>query len=108
MKEDNVIKYAVLYLIDKNIEDKKIAKELGVPVKTVRQISSEAKNNIKTTTTKLSSKNLMINQTAGKSTKNVSIMTKAASEVNDTLKKSYPSQDSTRTTRESIYRPFSK
>jgi orotate phosphoribosyltransferase-like protein len=108
MKEDNVIKYSVLYLRSNGMDDKKIAKELGVSIKLVRKVPSDQKPKDPPPTPKISSKDLMINKTAAKGTKNISVMTKAASEINDSFRKKISGQETTRTTRNAIYKPFSK
>lgn len=103
---ENIIKYAVLYLLSQGIQEKDIAKELGLKAKDLKKYipkeSKEPTNNIKTTSSKTNSKDLMIMETSVKGTKNVSIMTKSASEVNDAFKKSIPRSES-RITKNSIF-----
>jgi hypothetical protein len=98
---NNTIKYAILYLINQGIEQKEIAKELGIKITEVKKHmpkpSKDNQNNIKTTSSKTNSKDLMIMETSVKRINNVSIMTKSASEVNDALKKSMPQPLSTKT-----------
>ena len=103
--------YAVYYLSDSGKSPKDIGKELGLTTKVVNDILSERvveKNNaIKTTSSKVTSKDLMIRETAGKGTKSVSIMTKAASEINDAFRQSINDSITSRTSRNAIYRPNS-
>lgn len=106
---DNNNTYAVYYLTDSGMDPSKIAKELKLKVKDIKDIlkNRELKNqsnNIKTKSSKVNSKNLMINETSGKGTKSVAIMTKAASEVNDEFKKNIDSTQS-RTAKNAIFRP---
>lgn len=101
--------FAIYYLSDSGLDNSNIAKKIGVSVKEVNNILSERETKktsaIKTTSSKVNSKNLMITETAGKRTKNVSIMTKAASEINDSYKQSMPRDTLSRTTKNAIYRP---
>jgi len=104
--------YAVYYLADAGNTAAKIAKELNLTAKEVKTILSSREENkpnnqIKTTSAPVNSKNLMITETSVKGTKNVAIMTKAASEVNDALKKNINTETGSRTTRNAIYRPNS-
>lgn len=103
--------YAIYYLCDQGLEPKNIAKKLGLTTKIVREIissrQSDRNENIKTTSAKVTSKDLMIRETSVKGTKSVAIMTKAASEVNDEFKKNLNSTIS-RTAKNSIYRPNKK
>lgn len=107
---ENNNKYAVYYLSDSGMDPAKIAKELKLKVKDVRDIinnkqnDNNSTNNIKTTSSKVTSKNLMITETAAKGTKSVAIMTKAASEVNDEFKKKMSSTQS-RTAKNAIFKP---
>lgn len=109
---DKLINYAVLYLHSQQMQDKKIAKELSLPIKKIRQVLKENDlqsntPNIKTASSKVSNKSLMINKTTVKGDKNVSIMTKAASEVSDSFRKSIDNSSS-RVSKNAIYRPFEK
>lgn len=115
MSADNTTKYAILYLNSTGTAPAKIAKELGVSAKVVKEIlknnqipKEEPTSKIKTTSAPVNSKNLMIRETAVKGTKSVAIMTKAASEVNDDFKKQIPKQPTSRTTKNAIYHPFPK
>lgn len=104
--------YSVYYLNQSGVNNKDIAKELGIDVKDVEQIleqredikESKPNSKIKTKSSKANSKNLMITETSGKGTKSVAIMTKAASEVNDEFRKNLDNTVS-RTAKNSIYRP---
>ena len=88
--------YAILWLSSQGMDIEAIAKELSVKenqisnfIKKNLENNSSDKEAIKTASSpvsKISSKNLMINQTAAKSSRNVSIMTKEASSLNDSLK----------------------
>lgn len=110
-KNNNVNTYAVYYLSDSGKSPKDIGKELGLTTKVVNDILSERvveKNSaIKTTSSKVTSKDLMIRETAGKGTKSVAIMTKAASEINDAFRQSIDDTIKSRTSRNAIYRPNS-
>ena len=107
--------YAILWLSSQGMAIEAIAKELSVKE---NQISNFIKKNlenkkndddkqaIKTASSpvsKISSKNLMINQTASKNSRNVSIMTKEASSLNDSLKDSMISKTSRNNS--AIFRP---
>lgn len=111
MKKDTQKIYSVYYLADSGYTESKISKELDIKVKEVKDILAERnkipKNKIKTTSAPVNSKNLMITETSVKGTKNVAIMTKAASELNDAYKKSL-NETISRTSRNAIYRPFKK
>lgn len=107
MEKNN--KYAIYYLSNNGMDPTKIAKELKLKVKEVRDIlenqqKENTANNIKTTSSKVNSKNLMITETSVKGTKSVAIMTKAASEVNDEFKKKISSTQS-RTSKNAIFKP---
>lgn len=114
MSAENQLKYATLYLDSTGTKPAKIAKELGVSVKIVKQVLKDNKttqeehksNNIKTTSAPVNSKNLMIRETSVKGTKSVAIMTKAASEVNDNFRKQISTEPTSRTTKNAIYHPF--
>lgn len=107
----NEIKYAVYYLSDNGYSVAKIAKELNIKNKDIKDIlsSRDTKNtNIKTTSSPVNSKDLMINETSVKGTKSVSIMTKAASEVNDAFRNTINNDIRSRTSKNAIYRPNQK
>jgi DNA-binding transcriptional MerR regulator len=106
---ENNNKYATYYLFDSGVGPAKIAKELNIKLKDVRDIlenrqKDNSSKSIKTTSSKVNSKNLMITETAAKGTKSVAIMTKAASEVNDEFKKKMDSTQS-RTAKNAIFKP---
>lgn len=102
---------AVYYLTDNGLEAKQISKKLGIPIKITREIiknrTQEKNANVKTTSAKANSQDLMIRETSAKGIKSVAIMTKAASEVNDEFKRQLSSTIS-RTAKNSIYRPNNK
>lgn len=110
----NKEKYAVYYLSDQGYSASKIAKELSLTTKDVkeivsqRQVESKPNDKIKTTSEPINSKNLMITETSVKGTKNVAIMTKAASEVNDEFKKKMNSSNNSRASQAAIFRPNNK
>lgn len=108
---DFTIECAVYYLEDSGLEAKQISKKLGVGLKIVKEIiknrTQEKNTNIKTTSAKVTSQDLMIRETSVKGTKSVAVMTKAASEVNDEFKKQLNNTIS-RTAKNSIYRPNKK
>lgn len=99
-------KYAILYLFGIGKSDEQISKELKIDIADVKKTTKQSSNNpkIKTTSSKINSKDLMITQTSNKKINSVAVMTKAASEVNDDFKKKIPSTVS-RTGKVSIYRP---
>lgn len=106
---ENNNKYATYYLSDLGMDTAKIAKELKIKAKDVRDVlenrqKDNSVNSIKTTSSKVNSKNLMITETAAKGTKSVAIMTKAASEINDEFKKKMDSTQS-RTAKNAIFKP---
>lgn len=107
MNEQNKT-YAVYYLLDLGDDAETISKKLSIKLKEVKSIiknrSEQSNDNIQTTSSKVNSKNLMIMETAGKGTKSVAIMTKAASEINDDFRKNSTDTNS-RIAKDSIYRP---
>lgn len=109
--EKTVNTYAVYYLSDKNKSVKEISEELGLTSKVVDDILSsretEKNASINTTSSKVTSKDLMIRETSNKKTKSVAIMTKSASEVNDSFRQKINSATS-RTSRNAIHRPNNK
>lgn len=111
MSKNNQKTYAVYFLSDSGSSAAKIGKELGLTTKEVKDILSSRQQNtnnkIKTTSAPVNSKNLMITETSVKGTKNVSIMTKAASELNDTYRKSL-NETISRTSKRAIFRPNNK
>jgi len=105
-QEKNREQFAVLHLHNEGKTPQHISKTLGVGLEQIEKIVGETtkQNSIKTTTSKVNSKDLMITATAGKGTKNVAIMTKAASEVNDAYRKK-PKKTQSRTTQNAIFKP---
>lgn len=113
-KTDNTLKYAALYLQSQGKSNAEIGKELAITTQQVKALikteptkKNTNKDSIKTVTSPVNSKNLMITQTEAKKIKSVAIMTKAASEVNDEFKKTLGPTVS-RTGKNSIFRPNSK
>lgn len=91
-KNRKQLEYAIQYLKSTSeMSEKEIAKELGVTENDVLTISKnieETKPKTKTSTkTRSKSHELMIRHTSNKKTNNVSIMTEAASQYNDEIKK---------------------
>ena len=109
--EKTINNYAVYYLSDKNKSIKEISEELGLTSKMVSDIISsrgvEKNSEINTTSSKVTSKDLMIRETSNKKTKSVAIMTKSASEVNDSFRQKINNATS-RTSRDAIHRPNNK
>lgn len=108
---ENIVKYAVLYLLDKGYNQKDIQKELGLKAKDIKPFipikDNEPNKQIKTTSSQTNSKDLMITETSVKGTKSVAIMTKAASEVNDSFRQRI-SDTVSRTAKNAIFKPNSK
>lgn len=102
-KKTKEIEYAVKYLHDTmKMESKQIALELGVAEAIVDGIINQ--HTEPKPTTKSKSQNLMIRHTSGKKNNHVSIMTEAASQLNDEFKKNSTTKPSKRFNN-SIYRP---
>jgi predicted transcriptional regulator len=86
-------KYAIMWLKQQNQTDENIASELNITEKQVANHLSKNKKNLpenssdKNTNTTITSKDMMIRATSVKGDKNVAIMTKEASEMNDAFKK---------------------
>lgn len=82
--------YAIQWLNSQNLNDQEIAHELGLTEKqvsnTLKKVSQTPSEPETQATTMSRSRQLMINQTAGKKTNSVAIMTKEASMVNDSMK----------------------
>lgn len=88
-KTDKINEYAVLYLRNTmKMEDKEIAKQLGINLSEVKKVAGPEPQPEKQETRKSKSQELMIRHTSNKKTNNVSIMTEAASQYNDEAKKS--------------------
>ena len=104
--------FAIYYLADSGLTPTNIAKKLSVPLKNVKDsLANREKSQseaIQTTSSKVNSKNLMITETAGKGNNSVAIMTKAASEVNDSYKQNMDRNVCSRTAKNAIYRPNQK
>lgn len=102
-KKTKEIEYAAKYLYDTmKMEIKQIALELGVAEAIVEGIINQQPE--PKPTQKSKSQDLMIRHTSVKKTNNVSIMTEAASQVNDEFKKSNNTKPSKRFT-DSIFKP---
>lgn len=88
--------YAIRWLNSQGIEPIEIATELSITEKQVQKILEKTTNSsdnpkIKTAKSPVSkSQDMMIRHTSSKNTNNVSIMTKEASQYNDTVKSSVP------------------
>ena len=94
--------YAIRYLKDTmKMDAATIAKELKLKQTDVEKILQQLPND-EPKAKKLSSKDLMINETNAKKTKNVSIMTQAASQMNDEIIKNIANQPRSQP---GIYRP---
>lgn len=94
-KNDKQLQYAIQYLKSTSeMSEKEIAKELGVTENKVLTISKNIENVKPKPKTKTRSKSheLMIRHTSAKKTNNVSIMTEAASQYNDEIKKNVNSK----------------
>jgi hypothetical protein len=101
--KNKTTEYAVKYLSDVEKKDvKTISLQLGVSEAIVEGILNEKPEPKPKKISK--SQNLMIRHTSNKKTNNVSVMTEAASQLNDELKKKLPSTIS-RTSKDSIFRP---
>jgi hypothetical protein len=101
--------YAISWLFSQNISPENIAQELNLGVDQVTKAlekthPSEGQNSVniktKTSPSKSKSKDLMITATSSKKSNNVSIMTKEASEYNDSIR-----NKNTGDTNKSIFRP---
>jgi hypothetical protein len=109
LKKNKATEYAVKYLFDiKKVDIKNIAIELKLSENEVEKILGN--NSIESEALKTSvkapskSKNLMISHTSTKKTNSVSIMTEAASQLNDDLKKKL-NNSASRNTKNCIFRP---
>jgi hypothetical protein len=107
---NKVQKYAALWLNSQGWDLPRIANELSLTDNQVKNVvdnpSTTPQASIKTVSSpmgKSPSKNLMINESAGK-TRKVSIMTKEASSMNDDLKKANTPE--VRKNQKGIFRPF--
>ena len=102
--------YAIRWLYSQNKDAESIAEELGIDlketIKSIEKFGVSNKNTDSIKTTKASSnsksKNLMINETSAKKNNHVAIMTREASEYNDTIKNKNQSNPNTE---KAIFRP---
>jgi hypothetical protein len=97
----NTKKYAALWLHNQGKSPQDIAKELSIQLNKVEEIISETPSQ---TSVAPNSKNLMITHTAGKKANHVAIMTKEASELNDSKLKNMQGRNNNT----GIFRPKSK
>lgn len=100
--------YAAQYLSQNlKMPNEEIAKELGVTVAQVDTMlnSSEQPVNKETKKTSSRSHNLMIRHTSAKKNNNVSIMTEAASQYNDEVKKNLKKKNNNKNFRDCTYSP---
>ena len=110
-KLSKTTQYAAKYLLETmKMTTKQVAKELGLSAETI--VSLVAKEDEATPPKKAksaTSRDLMIRHTAGKQTNNVSIMTQAASQANDSQSKTdHSSKTASRekNRNNSIYKPY--
>jgi hypothetical protein len=104
MSETNSTKYAVYHLVDNNKTVEDIAKELKITTKKVQSIIT---NRPQTEPKPIKGKDLFITETSAKKTKNVAIMTQAASSMADQLKNSLTnSAKDTKMDSTTIFRPL--
>ncbi len=97
----NTKKYAALWLNNQGKSHEDIAKELSIPLNKLSEILPETTS---ATSVAPNSKNLMITHTAGKKANHVAIMTKEASELNDSKLKNMQGRNNNT----GIFRPKSK
>ena len=83
MSADNSLKYAIYHLADSGKSIEEISKELKI---TNKKINSVLKSRPAPEAKPIRPKDLFINETAAKKTRNVSIMTQAASMMADQVK----------------------
>ena len=108
-KLTKVEQYAILHMINNDNSIEEISNELQIEHSLVQRFveknkKASSQQTIKTKSSKITSKDLMISKTSVKGNKSVSIMTKEASQVNDEFKKNLQSTVS-RTAKNSIHRP---
>lgn len=101
-------KYAILWLSHTGLHSAEISQELKISEENITKVLEKATpmsndNKISTGSEPVKSNNLMINETAGKKTKSVSIMTGAASQENDRILKEMKPSSSRHTG--AIFRP---
>lgn len=104
--------YAILYLLSQNKSIPEIISELKIPENLItkfmeKNTQTNPKKDLKVKSSKVRSKDLMINTTSVKGNKSVSIMTREASQINDEFKKQIGPVES-RITKNAIYRPNAK
>lgn len=108
MRLNKTQKYAIQYLLDNKKNSNEIVKELGLDKADVERYIekhnkvSDGTTPINTTSSRVTSKDLMIRHTRDKRTNNVSIMTKEAAEYHDEFKKKTPIRNDES---KGIYRP---
>lgn len=90
-------KYAIQWMVQEGNEITQIVKELKIPTDVVskfveKNCKPNKDNTLETKSSRVKAKDLMVNHTAEKGTKNVAIMTKEASELADSFKKKLPAQ----------------
>lgn len=101
--------YAINWLCSQNKNATEIAVELNIHIDQVTKAIEKSgpkktESNIKTAKSNVSrSKNLMISETSAKKSKNVAIMTREASEYNDSVKKKI--NNAHPNTQKAIFRP---
>lgn len=84
--------YAILWLHTQGHSREEISKETGATLKQIESILTKNPTPVQSPQEPLSpktSKDFMINQTAAKNNRGVSIMTEAASQMNDVARKNY-------------------
>jgi plasmid maintenance system antidote protein VapI len=106
MRLNKIQKYAVEHLLNNGKTGPEIAKELSLPKEEVEKFiekhsKATEETNIKTTSAKVTSKDMMITQTQNKKINSVAIMTREAAEMNDEFKKSIRPKSS----QDGIFRP---
>ena len=87
--------YAIQWMLSKGDDVTQIVKELKIPKDVVNKFVEKhyqpnEENSVKTTSSKITAKDLMIRQTSAKGNKPVAIMTKEASQTSDEFKKKMP------------------
>ena len=104
--------YAIYHLMDTGSDAKAISKELDIGIKLVKDVilnRPETKNEaIRTTSAKTTTKDMMIRETSAKKNRSVAIMTKEASQINDSFRQTLDNHIAARTSKNAIYRPNNK
>lgn len=102
--------YAVKWLLDQNNSIDQIVEELGLPIKQVQDIADGYVPNPRPEPPKgIEPKDLMIRHTSAKNSNSVSIMTKEASELNDSKRQNLTtSVPKDFDSKKGIFRPRSK